>query len=1285
MPPGMVPGRSSIGNGGGGSVEEPRSGPVFRTSSDTPAGAIGPQNANTEAVSASGPPAGAPEPVWALLEPELAGGFLTADGQHDSHAVELAAGGRNGSPRAGRPYRRITWAEIQQLVEHPAARTKDTAQLVILSTYAEYDGRTHAVQRERGWFGGLAVDIDKGNASREQVAAAVRDALGNVAAEIYSSSSAEPGERKWRVLLPLRSGIPGADYADTQSALFALLEQRGLVCDPTLTRAAQPVFLPNVPPKRRGPGGRPRFYEWEHLAGELLELVPGSAIVAERDALRARRLADEAEQAARALVYQERRRQRVAATGDNFDPVEHFNGSHTVAELLERCGFERRPTGKGSHWKSPLSTSGSYSTEDRGGHWVTVSAWAKTHDVGRDSQYGNRYGDAFDLFAGIIHKGDRAAAIQAYVDTVRPGWLDGYAAAHHGGDRRAALAELAEVARHGRRTLATSQVEPPVRIEHYETSRDPVPLDDWRRELEAAVALEAERPGLKLLRGAPGCGKTYAVGRAMAGRSGGLEAKPAGVVSAPGHEFCGELVDELRGMGLDAAAYPKLDEHTCRHWEEASYAQAAGLPVTACVCSSCPFKRECREDGYLALVKIAEQAPHKVCTHERLARSAARLTEKAAYVTIEEDPSKLLRPSVSTTARQLERFAALADELAEAGERCRILEGIPLVGPAVERFTAFDAWSPAAADDDDEQLEQAGPVTFNVRPSFFHRLAALAGELAKRCREAINGSTPAGVHELEVPVLDDLPRNPEGAIWHALEQLRRGSKGGAPIVPREALTLTLYAATGRLKRLYLQVDEDKRPGRPTARIVHAVGFWKTELPWDRVPVWVNDGTIDSEALEQLAGVPVVDVTPGGELELVQQAEQYPVDILPSTSTAKVGRILAGIVRAHPDRKRVGVVMLKRHREELLFPDDGVPRLPADVLERISFSTHYGSGDDRGSNEFHRACDLVIVLGTFRPPPAEVRRALVRRGQLEAANATGTWGTVERRALGPAGELVTFGGRGYAEGQWAAAADGLTRAAVRQAIGRARAICADGVPVVLVSTENGGLPVRQAEELPMLDDRADRVLEAVARISETVSENAPAEGTRDPSAPGSNCAQKPYKTLIGKMGAVGTPSGEPPCVTLEQLVEALPGVPYPTLRKWVARAVDTGELVREGSTTATRYRLPSATGPALLVVEHQALPSPPLVAETSGEPPWLAEELAPARNMVTLSDVQWLHEHACQTLEAWPAWNEQVTPVLVQHLYRKAVEVAEIRGQPPPPIELVAGHTVSWHAVTCGAA
>lgn len=1230
--PQIVPGRTTIGNADGRSESCPRDGANFWTSPRSAGGLIGRENANAEAVFGADAPETLPEPPG--------GGFLTADGSRDSHAVTLAEGGPNGSPRAGTPYRRITWREIAELVAEPGARPKEDARLVVLSGYVEHDGRTHAVQLERGVYGGLAVDVDKGDPSLEDVTAAVRAALGDVAAFVYSSSSAEPGARKWRVLLPLATPIIGADYPDTELALFSLLEQRGLVCDRTLARTGQPVYLPNVPPKRRGPDGRPLFYQSVRLPGRPLELVGGCVLLQAREQLRLEREQAEAERIARAAAHREKRLAYVAATGDTFDPIEHFKATHTVAEMLARYGFEHKQGGRGSHWKSPLSESGSYSTEDRGDHWVTVSAWAETHNVGRRSSRGFRYGDAFDLFCFFEHKGDKSAAVRAYADLVRP-------------------AKSADVA-------TVPAVVPPVRIETYETAGDPVPLDVWRRELEAAVALEAERPGLKLLRGAPGTGKTYAVARAMAGRSGGLAPKAAGVVSAPGHEFCGELVDELRSLGLDAAAYPKLDEGTCRNFETAQHAQSAGLPVTACVCSSCPHKRECREDGYLALVQIADKAPHKVCTHERLARAAGRLTEKAAYVTVEEDPSKLLRPSVSTTGRQLERVSALADDLADAVERSHILDGIPVPTAAVDTFDEFDAWGPEPGAEDGA----AGSVTFTVRPSFFQEICRITDELAKRCRDAVRDGTPAGVHELELPQARDVPRNPEGAVWHTLEQLRRTTPGAVLAVPREALMLALYAATGRLERLYLQVDEDTRPGRPPSRIVHVIGLWRTALPWERVPVFVNDGTIDAETLEQLAGEPVVDVTPGGDVELLQPAEQYALDVLPTTSPARVGRMLSGIVRAHPDRERIGVVMLKRHREQLLFPEDGLPRLPADVLERITFSTHYGAGDDRGSNEFHRKCDLVIVLGTFRPPPSEVRRALVRRGQLEAANARATWGTVERRATGAAGELVTYGGRGYAERQWADAADGITRAAVRQAVGRARAICPDGVPVVLVSTENAGLPVRPADELPILDERADAVRAAIVRISETVSENAP-PGTPE------NAPKNPIGTYR-ENGRVHYCTSAPPSASLGELLLELPGVPYATLRKWICRAIDAGELVREGSGRATRYRLVST--PAV----PQSVP-PPAAATPADEPPWLAAELAPGRHPATLEDLLWLQQHGADTPAGEFVWGRDATPWLVEALHTHAVEVANARGQPPPPVEIVARHTVTWHAVTMGAA
>ena len=142
--------------------------------------------------------------------------FLTADGSYDSHAVTLAKGETNASPRAGTPYPTITWAGIRGLVESPGSQPKALARLVVLSTYNAPDGRTHAVQRERGEYHGLAVDIDQGSPSMDAVVQAVQQATGGTRAEVYSSSSAAPDKRKWRVLIPLATPITGADYPDIQ-------------------------------------------------------------------------------------------------------------------------------------------------------------------------------------------------------------------------------------------------------------------------------------------------------------------------------------------------------------------------------------------------------------------------------------------------------------------------------------------------------------------------------------------------------------------------------------------------------------------------------------------------------------------------------------------------------------------------------------------------------------------------------------------------------------------------------------------------------------------------------------------------------------------------------------------------------------------------------------------------------------------------------------------------------------------------------------------------------------
>ncbi len=354
----------------------------------------------------------------AIKEPTV--GFLTANGSKDTHVVTLKDGKPNRSKQAGKPYSTVTWGEIRQLVETPTAVPKDRARFVILSTYVDPAGRKHAAQRDHGSFHGLAVDIDKGNHGLQNVVNAVNAVTGRAAAEVYSSSSSTAENRKWRVLIPLAEPVAGADYGDTQTALFRLLAERGIECDETLSRAGQPIYLPNVPPEKRDADGSPIFYAFRHVHGDELTLKPDHPIVVEREALRRQRAADEAAAEKRRAEYQARRLEHVQATGDDFDPIRHFNETHTTADMLTRYGFVRQEGGPGSHWKSPLSTSGTYSTEDCGDGWRTVSNWARAHRVGREGAGGVWHGDAFDLFVHFDHGGDMKAAVAAYAAEVRP-------------------------------------------------------------------------------------------------------------------------------------------------------------------------------------------------------------------------------------------------------------------------------------------------------------------------------------------------------------------------------------------------------------------------------------------------------------------------------------------------------------------------------------------------------------------------------------------------------------------------------------------------------------------------------------------------------------------------------------------------------------------------------------------------------------------------------------------------------------------------------------------------
>jgi hypothetical protein len=151
----------------------------------------------------------------------------------------------------------------------PTSKPKASAPAFIPSVYNAFDARNHAVQREKGQFVALTGDIDKGNVSIVDVITCTRTLFGSeTAIFIYSTGSATHDDRRWRIIVPLQEPVSFERWNEAQEAFFFYMEENGVPMDDTLARAAQPVYLPNVPAEGRDENGEPLFYE-TYLAGEM--------------------------------------------------------------------------------------------------------------------------------------------------------------------------------------------------------------------------------------------------------------------------------------------------------------------------------------------------------------------------------------------------------------------------------------------------------------------------------------------------------------------------------------------------------------------------------------------------------------------------------------------------------------------------------------------------------------------------------------------------------------------------------------------------------------------------------------------------------------------------------------------------------------------------------------------------------------------------------------------------------------------------------------------------------
>ena len=337
--------------------------------------------------------------------------LLTANGSNDTKINQ---------PNA--EYNGITVRQIADLVDTPQATPKADAAFIIPSTYRKHDGRSHAAQREHGEYWMLAIDIDEGNPTADFIEYALTGIVGDATRLIYTSSGAIADNMKWRVLLPLKAPITGAEYVDAQLALFDLMDgEYGIQCDTSLSRTGQPIFLPNAPADKRDAGGQPNFYIGLKHRGDGPLDVKNSRIWANVEFLAKQAEIAERKAAQEREARQARRDEKRSQRGDDVDPVDEFNQRHSIADLLLKYGYEQH--GRSDSYRSPQQASGSYATKDFGTHWVSLSGSDAGVGLGQ-AKDGICWGDAFDLYVFFEHVNNFTNAVREYAKELRPDPFD---------------------------------------------------------------------------------------------------------------------------------------------------------------------------------------------------------------------------------------------------------------------------------------------------------------------------------------------------------------------------------------------------------------------------------------------------------------------------------------------------------------------------------------------------------------------------------------------------------------------------------------------------------------------------------------------------------------------------------------------------------------------------------------------------------------------------------------------------------------------------------------------
>jgi hypothetical protein len=528
----------------------------------------------------------------------------------------------------------------------------------------------------------------------------------------------------------------------------------------------------------------------------------------------------------------------------------------------------------------------------------------------------------------------------------------------------------------------------------------------------------------------------------------------------PTHKNCRDVEKDYVAAGIDAATYPgrtteDSEEMPQNCWnDDANRAEAMGLPVVKTICPGCASRAKCLACGYLGELTAVEKSTVVLCTHKRIEFSGlATLSSGRKYVSIHENPIDLLRPAVEICELDLIQVQQIANRI-------------------VSDPTFLDWFGDTLRIDDDGNRyhDDELAVRKDRQYQFCLHLVGIADALASDLAGA--GITT----EWKPATIMKCPTGIERTLFFATRVSKAMFQG-------QPWRFMLAAAAGELRSAAILVSKRfiKGGGQGNAFLAKSINGFKNNLPATGATTWFNDSTSTQDRLEMILGHTVHDKTPEARIECQRKRVQILRDITRGTSKRIFANILRGVLADRPQFQRVGVICLRPHIATARALGDDFDR-------RIVKLTYFGSGEDRSSNDWYGQCEIIIIAGTPRIPPAAIAAYLVQVGETSAACKEPEWGTIYWDGQTESGEALKVKSRGYHDEAWRRAHRDLVRAQLVQAIGRGRGILEIGCEVIVLSSEECGLTISDAG-FGGINDTATKVIQAMRELSAQFSNKA----------------------------------------------------------------------------------------------------------------------------------------------------------------------------------------------------